>query len=727
MQAGGGAAQGGAAGSASALFSAVRRGDLEAVRAQLEKDAKVNSKDRDSRTALMIAACHGHVEVVQALIDAGADVDKQSKRAGTALMFAAQNGHVEVAHALIDEDADVKAQDYKGWSALMYAAGKGHVRVAQALIDAGADVNAQNHHGATALMLAAQNGHVEVVQALIARGADVNAQNHHGATALIIAALHGHVGVVKVLLNASADVDAQNTDGATALIIAAQLGHVDVVRDLLQAGADVNVKCSNTTAMNYASDKPEIIELFQAHKASQAAQAAAAKGQGKAAAGGGVARAGGVAASQPADNPKLFTAVAAEILNKDADEQTDELVQILPSGAQQRLASRLESAFTRQGKGTSADQPSCEIMIPVASRSQLFALAGMPQAMAMPVETQMSLQTLIENTSNNTRGLFELCDKLRLYQSTKFSAQEAEELFKYLGFDTEALYCQSSDGAIAGNQLAELLGYKFIAFCGGKDHTVPQIKRARDSLNQRFAQYAQGKSAAGQITNGGAASQPADNPKLFTAVAAEILNKDADEQTDELVHSLPSSGQKRLASILVSKSGSAFSRPEKETSAEQPSSEIIRPVARRPQEFGWTSMQHAMTWSQPIFGLAGMQPAMAMPVAPQMPLQHLIALAVSNGTGLFGLIELLRDAAPLANFNAHQAAALFTCMGFDPSVFEQANYSPITGWQLADLLGQYIIANCGNVDTTSGLTAEQAARIDGLNKRFALYAQALGI
>ena len=151
----------------------------------------------------------------------------------------------------------------------------------------------------------------------------------------------------------------------------------------------------------------------------------------------------------------------------------------------------------------------------------------------------------------------------------------------------------------------------------------------------------------------------------------------------------------------------------------------MRPIVRRLQVCDFASKQQAMA----IFGGQVMRSVMAQPMlqAQIQPLQNLITIAVSNGTGLFGLIELLNNSAPLANFDAHQAAALFTCMGFDATVFTQANYSPITGFNLANLLSQNIIALCGHVNPEIGLTAEQAAWIDGLNKRFALYAQSLGI
>jgi hypothetical protein len=226
---------------------------------------------------------------------------------------------------------------------------------------------------------------------------------------------------------------------------------------------------------------------------------------------------------------------------------------------------------------------------------------------------------------------------------------------------------------------------------------------------------------------GGAANKSAANKTLCAAVAAKIFNNagvqtdrlvcDALTQTDEPVQGQSSMAQKRFATST----GSAFKRPEttvvptgeaSATSAAQPSLEIMRPIARRPQEFGWPSMQ----------------PVMAQPVAAQIQLlPNLIAQAVRNVTGLFGLIELLNSSSRDDYFDAHQAAALFRFMSFDASVFAQVNYAPITGSQLAEILLNNIKAILGDIDPSGNFTHIQTSMIHTLNHRFALYAQSLGI
>ena len=92
MQSLGSAAQGGAAGRASAataddnlspvdkaLFDAVRSGDLENAKARLANVANVNVQNAKGGTALMLAAANGHVDVVRKLLEEGVNVNARNK------------------------------------------------------------------------------------------------------------------------------------------------------------------------------------------------------------------------------------------------------------------------------------------------------------------------------------------------------------------------------------------------------------------------------------------------------------------------------------------------------------------------------------------------------------------------------------------------------------------------------------------------------------------------
>jgi len=89
------------------LFEAVRKGDVAAVTAALDKGADVNAKFRYGTTALFKAAERGNVEVAKVLLDRGADVNvKDTFYRATAMTWALQNDHTEVVRLLIQKGAE---------------------------------------------------------------------------------------------------------------------------------------------------------------------------------------------------------------------------------------------------------------------------------------------------------------------------------------------------------------------------------------------------------------------------------------------------------------------------------------------------------------------------------------------------------------------------------------------------------------------------------------------
>jgi len=88
------------------FWEAVRKGDLAAVTALLDKGADVNAKFRYGATALFKAAERGHTEIVKLLLARGADVTvKDTFYGATAMTWALSNGHVETIRALLEKDS----------------------------------------------------------------------------------------------------------------------------------------------------------------------------------------------------------------------------------------------------------------------------------------------------------------------------------------------------------------------------------------------------------------------------------------------------------------------------------------------------------------------------------------------------------------------------------------------------------------------------------------------
>ena len=89
------------------LYEAVRKGDLAAVTALLDKGADVNAKFRYGATALFKAAERGNTEIVKLLLARGADATvKDTFYNATAMTWALDDEHVEVVRALLEKDPD---------------------------------------------------------------------------------------------------------------------------------------------------------------------------------------------------------------------------------------------------------------------------------------------------------------------------------------------------------------------------------------------------------------------------------------------------------------------------------------------------------------------------------------------------------------------------------------------------------------------------------------------
>jgi hypothetical protein len=89
------------------LFEAVRKGDVAAVTAALDRGADVNAKFRYGTTALFKAAERGNAEVTKVLLERGADVNvKDTFYSATALSWAQQNDHFEVVRLLLQKGAE---------------------------------------------------------------------------------------------------------------------------------------------------------------------------------------------------------------------------------------------------------------------------------------------------------------------------------------------------------------------------------------------------------------------------------------------------------------------------------------------------------------------------------------------------------------------------------------------------------------------------------------------
>ncbi len=162
------------------VIDAARSGNIDEIRALVQKGADVNAAEGDGMTALHWAAEGNHAEAASILLYAGARLDARTRiGAYTPLLVASRVGNAEVLEVLLEAGADVHYRTTTGeMTALHFASAAGSARAVELLLNHGAEVDArEGGSDHTPLMVAAANNRLEVVRLLIARGADVSLVN----------------------------------------------------------------------------------------------------------------------------------------------------------------------------------------------------------------------------------------------------------------------------------------------------------------------------------------------------------------------------------------------------------------------------------------------------------------------------------------------------------------------------------------------------------------------
>lgn len=193
---------------------------------------------------LVASVARGQIEAIKDELDKGRSVDTRDLENGRTLLgWAADNGHDDAVHFLLDRGANPNARDLRGQTVLSRAAANGHGSIVQRLLAAGANSEGRDISGQTPLILAAQIGSDMAVRHILEAGASTDVQEwRYGRTALSWAAENGSEKTVKMLLDAKAEVDLADKLNRTPMSWAAQNGHAAIVRMLLQCNASTKVK-----------------------------------------------------------------------------------------------------------------------------------------------------------------------------------------------------------------------------------------------------------------------------------------------------------------------------------------------------------------------------------------------------------------------------------------------------------------------------------------------------
>ena len=160
------------------LVSAVRDGDVAAVRLLLGQGADANAAEGDGLSALHWAARRGEPEIAKVLLNSDATADAKTRNgAYTPLHEASKAGNAAVARVLLAAGADPAARTTTGGATpLHFAAISGSATAVDVLLEYGAEIDVREAVSEqTPLTWAAAGNHLETVSALLGGGADPEA------------------------------------------------------------------------------------------------------------------------------------------------------------------------------------------------------------------------------------------------------------------------------------------------------------------------------------------------------------------------------------------------------------------------------------------------------------------------------------------------------------------------------------------------------------------------
>lgn len=227
-----------------AVYDAVKAGNLAAVKTLANKGARMNHRDDKGRNLIDWAIETGAgADMLQALHTLGTGFDTSPKTKQNALHTAAAAGRHELFEALVTLGLSVNTRDKDGNTPLHLATAGGHAAAMQKLVDMGADTNIRNTNIETPLYVAAEKGFEAGVDLLIALprvARDVNSHANYssGFTPMMVAAHKDFPAIIEKLAAVGGDMNQTDNRNRNSLYIAAETGNVAAAKKLVRLGAD---------------------------------------------------------------------------------------------------------------------------------------------------------------------------------------------------------------------------------------------------------------------------------------------------------------------------------------------------------------------------------------------------------------------------------------------------------------------------------------------------------
>jgi ankyrin repeat protein len=222
------------------IFDALRKGEIQTVKALVEKTPQVlDARDGDGMTPLHHAAAGGSADLIGYFIDKGARLELKNVQLKTPLHLAAMNDRLDAVAALLERGAAIEARDdYLRTALILCARERGQAATGGVLIEAGADVNAVDKFGESALGLAAWRGKGDFVDLLLEKGARVPESGDKWRAGLSLAASQGLSNLFRNLAGKDRDLKDADPSGESLLHAAAAGGSPEIVGILLDMAFD---------------------------------------------------------------------------------------------------------------------------------------------------------------------------------------------------------------------------------------------------------------------------------------------------------------------------------------------------------------------------------------------------------------------------------------------------------------------------------------------------------
>ena len=135
-------------------IEAIRKGDLDTIKAELTRGTRIDTRDKLGRPALIVAIMFGERDIAHYLLEQGARPDLKDKSGNSALCYIAQSGNAVLGEALLKAGADPDRTCEERETPIIIAARAGHEELVDLLIEYKADLEASDLTGRTALSLA---------------------------------------------------------------------------------------------------------------------------------------------------------------------------------------------------------------------------------------------------------------------------------------------------------------------------------------------------------------------------------------------------------------------------------------------------------------------------------------------------------------------------------------------------------------------------------------------